>query len=160
MRLEMVITSIEEYGTRCLLQVAKDADSCPLSAAAIASREGISAEYARKIMHILKNQGLVTATRGKNGGFQLTTPANEITLQMIFTSFRDGYNQFNHLCDKNCAINGGCVNQKECALRPVWSFMSGFFDKFFNSITLQDMMISEKHSAEFIKDLSAKLITL
>ncbi len=67
----MNLSSQEEYGLRCLLQVAAHGAPEPLSIAQIAVAEGISPEYTAKLMRLLRKGGLVDSTRGAGGGYRL-----------------------------------------------------------------------------------------
>ena len=61
----MKLSSIEEYGLRCLLQIARAGQDASLTIAEMSEREGISAPNVAKIMRILRRAGLVTSTRGR-----------------------------------------------------------------------------------------------
>lgn len=74
----MRILAIEEYGLRCLLQVAFHPGPGPMAASEIARREGLGPEYVGRIMGALRAGGLVVSTRGASGGYRLARPANEI----------------------------------------------------------------------------------
>ncbi len=68
----MKISAQEEYGLRCLLQLAR-AESVgeSLTLAQIARLEGISVANAGKLMWILTKAGLVQSQRGTKGGYSL-----------------------------------------------------------------------------------------
>ena len=70
----MKLSSQEEYGLRCLLQLARHGDEASLTIAEMSQREGISSPNVAKIMRILRRAGLVASTRGKAGGYTLARP--------------------------------------------------------------------------------------
>ncbi len=74
----MHLLAIEEYGLRCLLQVAFHDPSRPMTAQEIARAEGLGPEYVAKIMRTLRMRGLVVSTRGAAGGYRLARPADQI----------------------------------------------------------------------------------
>ena len=76
----MQLLAQEEYGLRCLLQVAQQRGSDPLSIQAVAEAEGLSPEYAAKLMRALRQAGLVQSTRGAAGGYRLSRPPASITV--------------------------------------------------------------------------------
>src|SRR5947207_975628 len=85
----MRFTAQEEYGLRCLMQVAR-APEGSLTIPEVADREALSLPYVAKIMRHLRSLGLVTATRGQKGGYvtgieQETVPRglNEETGRLI-----------------------------------------------------------------------------
>ena len=50
----MKLSSQEEYGLRCLLQVARLERDAPVPIADVASREGLSTDYVAKLLRILR----------------------------------------------------------------------------------------------------------
>jgi Rrf2 family protein len=80
----MKISAHEEYGLRCLVQLARaEADRESLTLNQIAGREGLSVANAGKLMWILVKAGLVQSQRGANGGYTLARPAAEIRLSEV-----------------------------------------------------------------------------
>src|SRR5205823_5937207 len=75
----MHISAVEEYGLRCALQLASQPEGSVLAASQVAEREGISVQYASKILHLFRKAGLVSASRGMQGGFRLVRAADEIS---------------------------------------------------------------------------------
>src|SRR5512145_1270232 len=72
----MKITAQEEYGLRCLLQLARNhGGSQPVTVREIAAKEGISVAYAEKLLH-----RLAESVRGVNGGFRLTRGPEAMTV--------------------------------------------------------------------------------
>ena len=67
----MKISAQEEYGLRCLLQLARLEDGESLTLGQIAEREGISGANAGKLLWLLSKAGLVQSVRGNRGGYRL-----------------------------------------------------------------------------------------
>ena len=65
----MKISRLEEYGLRCILQLAQNAGTS-MHIEQIASREGLSKAYVAKIMSPLRRAGLVRSVRGVRGGYE------------------------------------------------------------------------------------------
>ena len=86
----MKISAQEEYGLRCLLQLARaDAQGESLTLAQMREREGISVANAGKLMWILNKAGLVQSQRGIKGGYRLARPASEIRLNEVISVLDD-----------------------------------------------------------------------
>src|SRR5215471_5325017 len=79
----MKISAQEEYGLRCLVQLASLPEGDSLTLPQIAEREGISTANAGKLMWLLNKAGFVHSTRGAKGGYQLSRSAAEIHLSEI-----------------------------------------------------------------------------
>jgi len=72
----MKISAQEEFGLRCLLQLARaETHRESLTLGQIAVLEGISVANAGKLMWILNKAGLVQSQRGTKGGYRLSRPA-------------------------------------------------------------------------------------
>jgi Rrf2 family transcriptional regulator, cysteine metabolism repressor len=76
----MIFTTKAEYGVRLLVQLGVHGGRQPVSLKAIAEAESLPLAYLERIAALLKKAGLVEATRGAHGGYQLTRPAAKITM--------------------------------------------------------------------------------
>ena len=68
----MKLTAQEEYGLRCLIQVARRSRDTPeglVSIREVAEAEGLSADYTAKLMRVLRQGGMLQSIRGATGGF-------------------------------------------------------------------------------------------
>src|SRR5262249_49673908 len=74
------ITAQEEYGLRCILQLARQDPSSPLMVRDIAEREGLSVAYVEKLLWTLSRGGIAESVRGPKGGYRLTRPPTEISI--------------------------------------------------------------------------------
>ena len=74
----MQLLAQEEYGLRCLLELARH-DAQPRTIQQIADAEGLSPDYAAKLLRELRRGGLVESTRGAAGGYRLARGAGAIT---------------------------------------------------------------------------------
>lgn len=145
----MHISAVEEYGLRCVLQLAQNEPR--LAASQIAEREGISVQYASKIMHLLKKAGLVEAVRGTQGGFALSRPASKISLKEVFSAFCEEPQKKADFCGNFKGQLNHCTHIHECSVRPVWHVLSSFFDSVLEEVTLEDLSKSEKESEVRVK---------
>src|SRR5436190_20997006 len=114
----MKISAHEEYGLRCLVQLAKaEDDGESLTLNQIAGREGLSVANAGKLMWILVKAGLVQSQRGANGGYTLARPAREIRLSGVIRILdEDTVDQF---CTTHSGVLEVCVHSSDCVIRPV-----------------------------------------
>ncbi|MAT71883.1 MAG: transcriptional regulator [Planctomycetaceae bacterium] len=73
-----------QYAIVALLELCQENSAArPAPAARIAERHGIPATFLVQILHELKRAGLVSSTRGANGGYRLSQSAEELTLADI-----------------------------------------------------------------------------
>jgi Rrf2 family protein len=138
----MKISAQEEYGLRCLLQLARaDAQAESLTLSQIARREGISVANAGKLMWILNKAGLVQSQRGIKGGYRLARPASSIRLNEVI-SVLDYENVETH-CKSYAGVLDACVHTGDCGIRPVIVELHQIVDKALAEITLSQLLGTE-----------------
>jgi Rrf2 family protein len=76
----MKLTANEEYGLRCLVRLGNAGEGGSLTIPEISQAEKVSPAYAAKILRMLRKGGFVKAARGKQGGYALARPADEIVI--------------------------------------------------------------------------------
>lgn len=138
----MHLLAQEEYGLRCILQVARSTGDLPLTIPQIAEAEGLSTEYTAKLMRTLRQGGLLTSTRGAGGGYHLARPAAEITawdvMQVLGGSFfPEGF------CDSHPGQLRDCVRTPDCSVRALWQRVEIAVRSILGSVTLADLQRRE-----------------
>ncbi|MBP7149243.1 MAG: Rrf2 family transcriptional regulator [Acidobacteria bacterium] len=132
----MKISAHEEYGIRCLAQVARRGGKVTI--AEIADAEHLSVENAAKILARLRTLGLVRSIRGKDGGYVMARPADQVSVAEVLEGMTGGLFEL-----ERCVTAGegaGCVHQSACELRPVWTTLGDLVHWFLGSITLADVI--------------------
>ena len=81
----MKFTAQEEYGLRCLLQIAREPTGS-VTIPEIAKREALTPAYVAKLMRVLRRVGLVKSTRGQKGGYRLAYPPDRMNLGMVLAA--------------------------------------------------------------------------
>jgi Rrf2 family protein len=76
----MKLSTRAEYGIRILVALARAEGEGPQSLATVARSEKLPHAYLEQLVRDLRRAALVTATRGKAGGYQLARPAADISL--------------------------------------------------------------------------------
>lgn len=137
----MKISAQEEYGLRCLLQLAFLPDGESLTLPQIADREGISTANAGKLMWLLNKAGFVSAMRGTKGGYSLARAANEIRLNEVIKVL-DADVLSKH-CESYTGILESCVHKGDCGIRPVIVGLHEIVENALSQITLAQLVGSE-----------------
>ncbi len=137
----MKISAQEEYGLRCLLQLAFLSEGDNLTLPQIAEREGISTANAGKLMWLLNKAGFVSATRGTKGGYALARPANEIRLNEVIKVL--DADVLNKHCESYTGILDSCVHKGDCGIRPVIVGLHEIVENALSQITLAQLVGSE-----------------
>ena len=152
----MKLSSQEEYGLRCLLQLARAGDTASLTISDMAEREGISSPNVAKIMRILRRAGLVRSTRGKAGGYSLSRPAADVRALDVVSAlggrlFDPGF------CDRHAGVEVHCLNTRDCSIRPVLRGLQDAVDQVLGELTLASLLGTEN---EVASTLGPKVIRL
>lgn len=137
----MKISAQEEYGLRCLVQLATLKDEESLTLNQIAEREGISVANAGKLMWLLNKAGFVSATRGTKGGYTLARPAREIYLNEIIRVLDEDV--LSKHCESYTGILEVCVHKGDCGIRPVIVGLHEIVENALSQITLAQLVGSE-----------------
>ena len=138
----MKLSAQEEYGLRCLLQLARaQTTQESLTLSQIAGQEGISSANAGKLMWILTKAGLVQSTRGTKGGYVLARPANEIRLNQVIRVL-EGEPAESH-CKSYAGVLDACIHTGDCGIRPVIVELHQIVDNALAEITLSQLLGTE-----------------
>ena len=137
----MKISAQEEYGLRCLLQLAGLPEGESLTLPQIAEREGISQANAGKLMWLLSKAGFVRATRGTKGGYVLARPASDIRLNEVIKVLDD--EQIKAHCESYTGVLDSCVHKGDCGIRPVIVGLHEIVQEALSQITLAQLVGEE-----------------
>jgi Rrf2 family cysteine metabolism transcriptional repressor len=119
----MIFTTKAEYGVRLLVQLGVHGGRQPVSLKAIAEAESLPLAYLERIAALLKRAGLVEATRGAHGGYQLTKPAADVTMDEVVLALEG------HIAPMDCFFDDreGRVlcshhdDEQLCATKLLWT---------------------------------------
>ena len=138
----MKISAHEEYGLRCLVQLARaEADGESLTLGQIAAREGLSVANAGKLMWILVKAGLAQSQRGTKGGYSLARPASEIRLNQVIRILDE--DTVDHFCKTHSGVLDVCIHTSDCGIRPVIVGLHEIVQNALSEITLAQLVGSE-----------------
>lgn len=137
----MKISAQEEYGLRCLVQLASLPNGESLTLPQMAEREGISSANAGKLMWLLNKEGFVQATRGTKGGYQLARPAEDIRLSEVIKVLEK--DEIEGHCQSYTGVMDSCVHHGDCGIRPVIVGLHEIIQNALENITLAQLIGTE-----------------
>ena len=138
----MKISAQEEYGLRCLVQLANLKEGETLTLPQIAEREGISTANAGKLMWLLNRAGFVQSTRGTKGGYFLSRPAGDIRLSEIIKVLDEDV--LNKHCESYTGVLDSCVHHGDCGIRPVIVGLHEIVENALSQIKLSQLVGDER----------------
>jgi len=138
----MKISAQEEYGLRCLVQLASANPEESLTLPQIAEREGISQSNAGKLMWLLNKAGFVQATRGTKGGYSLSRPADEIYLSEVIKVLEA--DEVEAHCGSYTGVLDSCIHTGDCGIRSVIVGLHEIVQNALSNVTLAQLVGTEK----------------
>jgi FeS assembly SUF system regulator len=97
----------------------------------------IPAPTVSKVLKLLAKGGVVTSTRGANGGYTLSRPAHAITVADIVTSIEGP------IAVTECVDDNTCEHEGHCGVRGNWQRINDAVLTAISGITLADMARTE-----------------
>ncbi|MCA1612696.1 MAG: Rrf2 family transcriptional regulator [Acidobacteria bacterium] len=149
----MKVSAQEEYGLRCLLQLARLGGGESLTLAQMAELEGISQANAGKLLWILNKAGLVASNRGTKGGYRLARPAAEIRLSEIIKVHDEDV--LSSHCKSYTGVLDACVHTGNCGIRPVIVGLQDILQKALSNITLAQLLGNESKVETTLHEIRA-----
>lgn len=104
----MKLSTKSIYALRVLPHLVKAYNKQPLSAHELSEKEDISLKYLEQVLNTLRKNGVIVSMRGKNGGYALRKPPEQISLGDIIRSI-DG-----PLAPISCASRTAPYRQDDC----------------------------------------------
>ena len=106
----------------------------PVPLSEIAAAEAIPAPFLERILARLRESGLVKATRGVSGGYQLARPPAAIAVGDVVSALEGPLSLVGCVPD-----DGGGARAESCASRGVWRRLDSAISGALNSINLEDL---------------------
>ena len=138
----MKITAQEEYGLRCIIQLARQEGGAPMMVRDIAEREGLSVAYVEKLLWNLSRGGITESVRGPKGGYRLSRPCSQISIGEVMRVL-GGVPSKDEICSQFTGLHDTCVHHGDCGLRPVWVSITDFVHSVFDKIPLSVLLQGE-----------------
>ncbi|MBQ2895280.1 MAG: Rrf2 family transcriptional regulator, partial [Oscillospiraceae bacterium] len=128
----MMISSRGRYALRVMVELAGREGLTPLKD--IAAKEELSQKYLESIMTLLSKAGLVEGSHGRGGGYRLSRPPEEYTMEEILSLAEGGISAV------GCQAESGCQRADCCPTRPLWARLDELVSGFLSSVTLADLL--------------------
>ena len=136
----MKLTAHEEYGFRCLVQIARRAS---VTIPEISEAEGISQAYTAKLLRTLRQSGFIASVRGKEGGYSLARAADRIFVGEVLAAL--GGKMFDSaFCETHSGQAHVCAHTSDCSLRALWKRVQVALDEVLGKTALQDLLRNEE----------------
>jgi Rrf2 family protein len=147
----MKLSSQEEYGLRCLLQVARHGPDGSTTIPEIARIEGLSIPHVAKLMRLLRRGGFVKSVRGQAGGYKLARRPDQINIGELL-AWMGGRLFEPSFCTMHAGMAALCTHSVECSIRSLWQSVQQVVDQMLAKVTLSDLLGGERQVSSWIID--------
>ena len=157
----MKLSTQEEYGIRCLLQIGRREQLTGegLTIPEISQAEGLSGPSVAKTMRNLRLGDFVTSVRGQAGGYRLSRPAEEIVMGEVI-AFLGGPLFGPDFCDDRGGGHDNCAHSVACSIRSLWNTVQFVIDQILGRITLRDLLGDEEQLEAGLRGLAEDLLQI
>ncbi len=146
----MKFSSTEEYGLRCMLQMAKKGHKGTTTILELSQKEDLTPAYVAKIMGILRKGGLVQSLRGQSGGYQLSRLPQEINVNEVLEVLGGKFFSREEYCSSPSGEHETCIHTMDCSLRSLWTGLSFAMTSYLKKCKLSDLIVTEPEMEKWI----------
>ena len=132
----MKISTKGRYALRMMIDIAQNQKDGYVTLKDVAERQEISKKYLEQIALHLSQAGMLRAVRGYLGGYMLTKPASEYTVNDIL-QIAEG-----SMAPVSCLEQSpnACQRCKKCETLPLWMELEKLIFNYLNGVTLEDLI--------------------
>jgi Rrf2 family protein len=142
----MLVSSKGRYALRAVVDIAENSTAHRVSLRSVAKRQSISDKYLEAIVKPLVMTGMLTSVRGKNGGYQLAKPADEITAGDVIRAVEGD------VAPVPCNSPKGqhCQYESSCRVARFWTGLENVVDSYLDSVTIADLAIPDLAGNDYV----------
>lgn len=129
----MQLTARSEYGLLAAIDLGARWGEGPVSARGIAERQSIPPKFLEQLLASMRKAGLVSASRGARGGFELTREPALISVLDVVEALEG------QLAPTSCDGGQLCGRSGVCAAGAVWSRATEALRDVFTSTSVGDL---------------------
>ena len=131
----MKLSTKGRYGLRALIDLALYSEEEPVSIQSIAKRQNLSESYLEQLVRKMRTAGLVSSVRGAGGGYQLSRPADEISVGDVLRALEGNLDAVS--CNANTE---GCEGADLCVTKYVWARFNESITHTVDSISIEQLL--------------------
>ncbi len=121
------------YALQALSYLVRHQDEAPILSREVGEATGIAGNYLSKIMHQLGSAGILSAERGKRGGYRFAQPPADVRVIDVVNLFQNT-EQF-----RQCVLGRRrCSDEQPCRIHSHWKPASDAMFRFLENTTLAD----------------------
>ncbi|HEV7216032.1 MAG TPA: Rrf2 family transcriptional regulator [Chloroflexota bacterium] len=127
-----------EYGSRMMVQLARQWGAQPLALSEVAAQEHLSLEYLEQLAVALRKAGLITSHRGVHGGYTLARAPEQISMGEVLRALEGPIAPM--VCVSEGTADTVCVFEGHCSTRHMWLQVGKAISGVLDSMSLADLV--------------------
>ncbi|MCC8049209.1 MAG: Rrf2 family transcriptional regulator [Clostridiales bacterium] len=144
----MKLSTKGRYGLRAMVDLALNSETEAVSISSISERQEISESYLEQLIAKLRRAGLVASTRGVQGGYRLTRPADQITVGDVLRALEGDM----RAVDCNAFNEEGCEGADLCVTKYVWQRINESIDRAVDEIYISQLVEESRKVMEYSRE--------
>ena len=146
----MKLRTRARYSVRMMMAIAKlSLDGHPVGLGSVSRHCGVTRRYLDQLVTPLRNAKLVRAFSGREGGYTLGRPAEDIKVGDIIEA------AIGAIAVADCAIDSdSCIHAEYCNCRGLWTLINHKINEVLDEYSLEDIL-ADDWSKTVEKELSA-----
>ena len=137
------LSKLTDYGTVLLAHLAANRGSV-CSAADVATATGVAVPTVSKLLKLLGRNGLVTSTRGANGGYRLAHDPSDISAADIIDALEGPVS-----ITECSASDSQCEHEGVCSVGGAWQRVNVAIRRALDDVSLKDLLRSNSPTPQF-----------
>jgi Rrf2 family cysteine metabolism transcriptional repressor len=133
----MKISKKGQYALISVVDLAIHGEDNQQSIADVAARENIDSRYLGQIFFALKNAGIISSVRGKNGGYFLSKTPGDITAGEVVRAIEGELSPTT--CSGEAQEPVSCAVFDECCTRSLWQKLAHEINDTLDSFTIEEL---------------------
>jgi Rrf2 family protein len=135
----MMISQKARYALKALSVLTERYRQGLVLIAEIADKENISRKFLASILLVLRNNGVLQSQKGKNGGYMLRIPPEQVSIAKILRIIDGPYAPPFYVSSCFLGSCKDCPDQSSCDLRKALDSWQSTNQTFLDKITLADL---------------------
>ncbi len=135
----MQVTKKAGYGLIASLELAANIGRDPVSASDIAEKYRLPPPFVGKILHQLKNAGLVSAQQGRGGGYTFSKDPSDVSLRQVLEALGESLDLVSCI-----NVNSDCSLGSVCPTKTMWKTLDKKFKGLLGSLSLSEIIAADR----------------
>ena len=131
----MKLSTRSRYGLKAVVDLAVCYGEGPTPLPQLAAMQGVSEAYLEQLLRTLKKGGVVDSVRGAQGGYALSRPPADISVEEVLGALEGS----TALTDCVDTTSKGCQNACTCSARPLFIKLQKKINDVLSATSIQDL---------------------